>query len=240
MLLLGVDSSSIVASVALIKDDDLVAEYTVNYKKTHSQTLLPMLDEICRMSDINISDVDGMAVAAGPGSFTGLRIGSATVKGIGLATGKPVIPVSTIEAMAYNYYGYQDVICPIMDARRDQVYTGLFEFLPSISNGITTYSCNAIMETCAVSIEELLTKINELGRSVIFLGDGVPVHKAYIDENLACSHSYAPLSLNRQRASSVALLGKELFEAGKYEDAKDHAPVYLRMSQAERERMEKA
>ena len=104
MKILGLDSSGIVASVAVVEDDILVAEYTVNYKKTHSQTLLPMLDEIAKMTELDLNTIDAIAVAAGPGSFTGLRIGSATAKGLGLALKKPLVAVPTVEGLAYNLY----------------------------------------------------------------------------------------------------------------------------------------
>ena len=128
MKLLALDSSGLVASAAILHDDELVAEYTVNYKKTHSQTLLPMVDEIVSMTETDLGQVDAIAVAAGPGSFTGLRIGSATAKGLGLALKKDLVPVPTLEGLAYNYYGYPGLICPVMDARRQQVYTGIYRF----------------------------------------------------------------------------------------------------------------
>ena len=128
MKILGIDSSGIVASVAVVENDNLIAEYTVNYKKTHSQTLLPMLDEIAKMTELDLNTVDAIAVAAGPGSFTGLRIGSATAKGLGLALKKPLVGVPTVEALAYNLYDTAGLICPIMDARRSQVYTGIYRF----------------------------------------------------------------------------------------------------------------
>lgn len=128
MKILGIDSSGLVASAAVVEDDNLLAEYTVNYKKTHSQTLLPMIDEIVRMTELDLNTLDGIAVAAGPGSFTGLRIGSATAKGLGLALGKPLVEIPTLEGLAYNLYGTEKLVCPMMDARRNQVYTGIYEF----------------------------------------------------------------------------------------------------------------
>ena len=113
------DSSGLVASVALVSDGIMVAEYTTNFKKTHSQTLLPMIDEIVKMTGIALKEIDAIAVAAGPGSFTGLRIGSSTAKGLGLALGKPIIPVPTVEGIAYNLFGMNKLVCPIMDARRN-------------------------------------------------------------------------------------------------------------------------
>ena len=118
MKILALDSSGLVASAAIVEDDVLIAEYTTDYKKTHSQTLLPMLDEIRQMIDLDLHTIDAIAISAGPGSFTGLRIGAATAKGLGLALKKPLIPVPTVDALAYNLYDSTGVICPMMDARR--------------------------------------------------------------------------------------------------------------------------
>lgn len=231
MILLALDSSGLVASVAVASEDSLLAEYTINYKKTHSQTLLPMLDEVVRMVDLDLSKVDAIAVTAGPGSFTGLRIGSATAKGLGLALNKPIIAVPTLDCMAYNLYGIDKMICPIMDARRDQVYTGLYEF----SND----KFLVISPQKAVSIDELIDEINQIGRAVIFLGDGVPVHRDKIAAKIGVEYMLAPAHMNRQRAGTVAALGIEYYKDGNMESASEHQPIYLRMSQAERERAER-
>ena len=135
MRVLAIDSSGLTATVAVVEDEQTIAEYTVNYKKTHSQTLLPMIDEVKKMIDLDLSSIDAIAVSGGPGSFTGLRIGSATAKGLGLALGKPLIHVPTVDALAYNVYGCGDLICPIMDARRKQVYTGLYSFSHEVKDG---------------------------------------------------------------------------------------------------------
>ena len=235
MKILGIDSSGLVASVAIVEDDRLVAEYNLQYKITHSQTLLPMLEEIRNRIHLDMQTIDAIAVAAGPGSFTGLRIGAATVKGLGLALGKPIIPVPTLEGMAYNCYGTDLLVCPIMDARRNQVYTGLYSFEKE-----DRIRMKSVMEQTAVGFDELAAKLNVLGREVLFLGDGVPVFAEAMKELLRIPYHFAPAHMNRQRAASVAALGKEKFEQGIFEDAADHAPEYLRLSQAERERQEKA
>lgn len=235
MKILGIDSSGLVASVAIVEDDRLVAEYNLQYKITHSQTLLPMLEEIRNRIHLDMQTIDAIAVAAGPGSFTGLRIGAATVKGLGLALGKPIIPVPTLEGMAYNCYGTDLLVCPIMDARRNQVYTGLYIFEKE-----DRIRMKSVMEQTAVGFDELAAKLNVLGREVLFLGDGVPVFAEAMKELLQIPYHFAPAHMNRQRAASVATLGKEKFEQGIFEDAADHAPEYLRLSQAERERQEKA
>ena len=149
MKLLALDSSGLVASAAVLEDEVLLAEYTVNYKKTHSQTLLPMLDEIARMIELDLSEVDAVAVAAGPGSFTGLRIGSATAKGLGLALGRPVIEVPTLAAMAYGLFGAAGLLCPIMDARRSQVYSGIYRFEQASLVTVRDQEPKAVSELCA-------------------------------------------------------------------------------------------
>ena len=130
MKILGLDSSGLVASVAIVENDLLLAEYTTDYKKTHSQTLLPMLDELRNMIELDMNTVDAIAIASGPGSFTGLRIGSATAKGLGLALQKPLVEVPTLEGLAWNLWGTDRLVCPLMDARRNQVYTAAYEFVP--------------------------------------------------------------------------------------------------------------
>lgn len=230
MKILGMDSSGLVASVAVVENDILVAEYTVNHKKTHSQTLLPMLDEVVKMTELDLDTVDAIAVAAGPGSFTGLRIGAATVKALGLALDKPVVSVPTCYGLAYNIWGTDKLVCPILDARRNQVYTGVFQFVDG--------KLDVVVDQDAMGIDELVEKLNGFGRDVVFVGDGIPVYGDYIMENLKIGFVFAPAGFNRQRASSVAALGLQLYKEGKYESADDHKPIYLRKSQAEREREE--
>ena len=231
MKILALDSSGLVASVAIVSDDDLIGEYTVNYKKTHSQTLLPMLDEVAKMVELDLSTIDVIAVSAGPGSFTGLRIGSATAKGLALALNKEIVAVPTVDALAYNMWGCRDLVCPLMDARRNQAYTGLYRF----SDG----KMDTLIKQCVVQIDEIIDKINKEGQKVIFLGDGVPVFKEYIRENITVPYDFAPAMCNKQRASAVACLGQILFGEGKAVPAYEHKPEYLRLSQAERERQEK-
>lgn len=230
MKILGLDSSGLVASVAIVENENLLGEYTVNYKKTHSQTLLPMLDEVARMIELDMETLDAIAVAGGPGSFTGLRIGSATAKGLGLALNLPIIHVPTVDALAYNLAGHQALVCPLMDARRNQTYTGLYRFFSN--------EMEVLQEQCAVGIDEIVDNINKRGEPVVFLGDGIPVFSAYIEQNVNVPWSFAPAHLNKQRAGAVAALGMKYFAAGRFESAAEHRPEYLRLSQAERERRE--
>ena len=230
MKILGLDSSGLVASVAIVEDNDLKGEYTVNYKKTHSQTLLPMLDEVAKMIELDLNSIDAIAVSGGPGSFTGLRIGSATAKGLGLALGKPLIRIPTVDALAYNLVGSRDMVCPLMDARRNQTYTGLYRFDGN--------QMEIVKPQCAVGIDEIIAAVNEIGQAVVFLGDGVAVFESYIRENCKVPFSFAPAHVNKQRAGAVAALGEIYYKEGKTETAEEHKPDYLRLSQAERERLE--
>ena len=231
MKILGLDSSGIVASVAIVEDENLIAEYTVNYKKTHSQTLHPMLDELAKMTELDLDTIDAIAVAAGPGSFTGLRIGSATAKGLGLALKKPLVEIPTVDALAYNLYDANALICPIMDARRSQVYTGIYCF--------QDHKLVTLEEQMAVPAAELIEKLNERGKAVIFLGDGVPVFAKTIEETLKVPYSFAPAHVNKQRAAAVATLAQLYVKEGKVVTAMEHVPEYLRVSQAERERAQR-
>ena len=186
MKILGIDSSGLVASVAIVEDNDLKGEYTVNYKKTHSQTLLPMLDEVAKMIELDLNTIDAIAISGGPGSFTGLRIGSATAKGLGLALKKPLIHIPTVDALAYNLVGHRDLVCPLMDARRNQTYTGLYRFDGN--------EMQIVKGQSAVGIDEIVDVINETGEAVVFLGDGVDVfaeNKGYFVQQHVAQHAAA-------------------------------------------------
>ena len=217
MKLLALESSGLVASAAIVEDDVLIAEYTTDFKKTHSQTLLPMVDEIVRMTETDLSTIDAIAVSAGPGSFTGLRIGAATAKGLCLALDKPLIAVPTLDALIYGVGPTEKLVVPIMDARRNQVYTKL--------DGKST----------AMDMHELISKLNDKKQEVLFLGDGVPVYRDQIEAEMQVPYSFAPAHINRQRAASVGTLALTLESI----NADDFAPDYLRKSQAEREKEEK-
>lgn len=231
MKILGLDTSGMVASVAVVEEDILLAEYTINYKKTHSQTLLCMLDEVVKMTELDLYSVDAIAVSAGPGSFTGLRIGSATAKGLGMALKKELVHVPTVDGLAYNMVGARELVCPLMDARRNQVYTGLYRFE---QDRMTT-----LVEQCAVDIQDIIEEINQRKEAVVFLGDGVPVYRSVIEESCRVPFYFAPAHMNRQRGASVAALGLRYAKEGKTETAAAHRPEYLRQTQAERERNER-
>ncbi|MBR5376062.1 MAG: tRNA (adenosine(37)-N6)-threonylcarbamoyltransferase complex dimerization subunit type 1 TsaB [Lachnospiraceae bacterium] len=231
MKILAIDSSGLTASCAILEDDTVLAEYTVTYKKTHSETLMPMIEEICAMTETDVALIDAVAVAKGPGSFTGLRIGSATAKGIAGALDRPVIPVPTVDALAMNLAGCEDIVVPLMDARRNETYSGIYTF----ENGCL----KVIREQNAGPVDDVISQINDIGKKTVFLGDGVPVFREQIDEKLKTDHYYAPASHSRQRAACVGVLAAFYYSEGRYESASEHRPEYLRISQAERERMNK-
>ena len=241
MKILGIDSSGMVASVAILQDDVIIAEYTMNHKKTHSETLLPMIDEIVKTSETKLEELDAIAIAAGPGSFTGLRIGAATAKGLAMAVYKPVIPIKTCEGLAYNMWGAEGLICPIIDARRNQVYTGLYRVKGNVE---------VILEQQPMDIHELIEYINDYSKKlaeseggpiegVTFLGDGVAIYQDVIWDEIDVPCKMAPAIMNRQRGASIASYGELLYKEGKYINADDFAPEYLRKSQAERVRESK-
>ena len=242
MKVLAIESSGLVASVAVLEDERLIAEYTVDYKKTHSQTLLPMLEEIKKNIELDMDSIDVIAVSNGPGSFTGLRIGSATAKGLAYALNKPMVEVPTLASLAYGYYGTDKIICPIMDARREEVYTAVYKFASSESTPME-YRLQSLIDPVPMPISELVEKLNEIGtqynEKIIFVGDGIDVYKNTIADKLNIEYSFGWAGMNRQRASSVAALGLQLYREGKAVSSLDSHPIYLRLSQAERERIEK-
>lgn len=233
MRIVAIDSSSMVASIAVAEDDVILAEYTINHKKTHSQTLLPMLDEIKKMIELDMDSIDAIAITGGPGSFTGLRIGSATAKGIGLALDIPIVNVPTMDAMAYNLYGIQGIICPIMDARRTQVFTGLYRF----EGGEMV----TVKEQQPMDLLELIAEINEIGEKVTFTGDAIVSYGNIIRDNIKVDFDFPPAHLSRQRAAALAALAIDYLNndrQDRIESSNEHSPEYLRLSQAERERNE--
>ncbi len=231
MKILAVDSSANVASAAITEDDKLICEFTLNHKKTHSEKLMPMIDELFHSAQLTPGDIDLFAAANGPGSFTGLRIGVATVKGLAHAVQKPVAGVSTLLAMAYNLPFCGALVAPIMDARRAQVYNGIYRWRSG--------RFEAVAAPRAIAMRDCLADLRELGEPVVFLGDGVPVHREQIQAQLGGQAMFAPSSCNRQRAASVALAAAQMYQDGLCQNYYTLAPVYLRKPQAEREWEEK-
>lgn len=231
MKVLAIDSSGMAVSTAVADDNNVIAEFTVNNSQTHSQTLLPMIDNVVKMSGIPLAGIDAIAVASGPGSFTGLRIGSSTAKGLGLALNKPVVPVPSLDALAYRAACFNGIICPLMDARRSQVYTAAYH----MEDGRLVN----IIEQKATGITDILSGLSAYGQEVLFLGDGADVYRDIIIKEAVTGFSFAPAHISKQNAASVAMLGIIYYSEGRYESAARHRPVYLRKPQAEREREER-
>ena len=179
MKILAIDTSGLVATVAITDGDLLKAQFSIQHKTTHSEILMPMLKDMTDKIGLDLSTIDAIAVAKGPGSFTGLRIGSATAKGLALALDKPIIPIPTVDGLAYNLYGNEKIICPMMDARRNQVYTGIYTFVPSPTeekNFEQGFDMRVIRKQYAASVDDVIAELNSIGKSVVLLGDGVPVY----------------------------------------------------------------
>ena len=230
MTILAIDSSALPVSCALIKDGHMTAEFTVSIKLTHSETLMPLVDEMLKSSGTDLNCVDAFAVSAGPGSFTGLRIGSATVKGLAMALGKPVIPVPTLEALAFNVFSDRDIIVPMMDARRKNVFAAVYEYEGS--------TLREIMSQSAISLKELIETVNKTGREAVFTGDGIYSFGEDLEEGLINPFRLAPPHLCMQRAGAVGALGEIYYSKGIFTDAGSFRPDYIKASQAEKERKE--
>ena len=225
MIVLSIDSSSKVATVAILKDDVLLGEYILNDKREHSVILMPLIENLLKECNLSIDDIDGYVVSKGPGSFTGLRIGMATIKGMSFGNNKPYISISSLDALAYNLISFNGIICPIMDALRENVYTALYKD--------NNDSLEKIMDYTALDIDELVNLLKDKNEEVIFVGDGLYKHKKYICDNFPKAH-FAPVHLNIIRASSLGELGLNLLKNGICDDS-NSAPIYLKKPQAERE-----
>ena len=231
MNLLAIDASGIAGSVAYIKDGKLTGEYYICDKLTHSQTIMPMLEDMKALLNINLEEVDAVAVTSGPGSFTGLRIGVTTAKALALALEVPIIGVPTLDTIAHAMVYTDYLICPIMDARRNQVYTALYKWEADHLKRLT--------EHMAVDIEDYIIELSEREEKIIFLGDGVSVYENTIKEKLGEKAVFAPSFCNLQHASVLADVATRLYKEGQVEDPALFVPIYLRKSQAEREKEER-
>ena len=228
MIILSLDSSATVASVALCDGEHLLAEYTINNGNTHSETILPMVETALKHYGITIDEVDLFAASAGPGSFTGVRIGVATLKGLAFGKNKPCVAVSTLEAIAENAKARKGFICPVMNARRSQVYTALFS-----SDGETL---TRLLPDSAMSIAELDELLSKYQKPITFCGDGYDITIKALEKT---SHTPLPNRLRHQSAYSVAQVALRKYESGEQTTDTAMTVTYLRPSQAERERLER-
>ena len=228
MLILALDSTAIVASVALCRDEQPIDTFTVKNGNTHSETLLPMVEAVLKSAGASVADVDLFACSVGPGSFTGVRIGAATIKGLAFGQNKNCLGVSTLEALAQNLVPFDGILCPVMNARRGQVYNALFRF----ENGELVRLC----EDRALSVADLAAELAERGHPFALCGDGVAEFRRLAPNSTPVS---VPTLLEDQSAVSVAKVALRRANAGESGTDASLAPVYLRLPQAERERLEK-
>lgn len=231
MIILALDTSSIVATVAVMDEDKLIAEYTINHKRTHSQKIMPMIDTILKDCEIELKDLDYVAVAEGPGSFTGLRIGVSTAKGLAHALDIPVVGVSTLDALAFNMPFCHGLICPILDARRGQVYTAVYKWDQEM--------LYKVEEPMAVTIEELIEKLESRPEKVVFFGDGILNNIDRLRKKLGERVVVSPQSIRMPRAASIAQLALRKIQDKEIESFYKLAPQYLRKAEAERQYEEK-
>ena len=231
MKILAIDSSAKAASVALVENESLLGEFFVNVGLTHSQTLMPMVEALLTNVNTKVAAVDVFAVAAGPGSFTGLRIGIAALKGMALVNDTPCLAVSTLQAMAYNFIGEEVLVCAVMDARCNQVYNALFE--------VSETKVTRLVQDRTISIDELYEELKKLNRKVLLVGDGAFLCYNKNDCNLDIQ--LAPENKRFQRASSVAFAAVDALASGQAPiNSEDLIPKYLRIPQAERELSKKS
>ena len=225
-MILAFESSARAASVALLEDGRLISQYSQCSALTHSRTLLPMAEDMLKNAELSLDDVDLFAVAHGPGSFTGIRIGVSTVKGLDWAANKPCTGVSTLEALAWHGLSAGGYVCPVMDARRSHVYTALFE----IKNGRPM----RLWEDKPISLSQLAEQLAPLPSPVLLVGDGAQLSRDCLSQQgIPCV--MAPENLRWQSAWGVAMAAADK-QPG---TADELLPVYLRLSQAERERQER-
>lgn len=226
MLILAFESSAKAASVALCRDGQLISQYSQCSGLTHSRTLLPMAEDLLKNTELTLSNVDGFAVAHGPGSFTGIRIGVSAVKGLSWAANKPCVGVSTLEALAWNGVCAGGYVCPVMDARRSQVYNAIFEIKDGRPLRLTPDR--------PIALSELMVELRALGAPVLLLGDGALLTADYLKAN-GVEYRLASENIRWQSAWGVAMAAQDK----SFGTADELLPVYLRLSQAERERQER-
>ena len=225
MIVLAIDSTAEAASAAVLRDENVIAEYTQNTGHTHSETLLPMAETVMKATGISADDIDLYAVSAGPGSFTGVRIGISLIKGLCFGKDKPIAALSSMDCLARNLEGLEGVACPVMDARRNQVYTAIYH------NGVR------MTEDMLIPCNELKEMLSEYDCPIYFTGDGYGLAHEIID---LANVKHTPAGLRLQSAVSVALEGIKNYNNNTniFTDT-EVQPIYLRASQAERERLER-
>ena len=231
MITLAIDSSSKVATVALMKDENLLSEITLNDKREHSVVLMSIIEDLLKYNNLTVNDIDGYVVSKGPGSFTGLRIGMATVKGLSFGSNKPYVSISSLDALAFSASEFDGLICPVMDALRNSVYTALYK--SNINSDTKVVSLEKLTDYSALDLDDLIELLKSKNEKVMFIGDGLDKYKDYLTKNFPNAY-FPPNHLNLVRASSLGELGSILLKNGICDDP-NSTPFYLKKPQAERE-----
>ncbi len=228
MKILSIESASVTASCAVAEDENILGEYTLRHKKTHSEKLMPLIEELMKELELKMDDIDVIAVSEGPGSYTGLRIGAAIAKSLAFAADIKIVSVPTIKSLAANVFDLDKLIVPIMDAKAERIYTGIYKW----ENG----ECKEVLEQFPCNIDDLIEILNNYKEPVIFNGDGSVNYREKIEKNLNRKAYFAPEIFNYLKASSISLIAYKMAVDGKLIPANDFKPQYLRLSQAERNR----
>ncbi len=227
MKLLGIETSTRVGSVAIVEEEEIIAEYTLNIKETHASRLMPMIAHILKNAHLTIHEMDAVAVSLGPGSFTGLRIGLATAQGLCLALRKPLTGIPTLNAFAHNISCTSShLICPLLDARKGEVYAALYRY----QTPLTGQGLQKLTDDLVLPLNELLSKIDD---PTIFLGEALRGCRGLIERRLGEKAFFAPPYLNLPRAANVARLGLRKLKAGERADLPKIEPLYVRRVEAE-------
>lgn len=240
MIVLGLETATNVCGVALIGGDRVLAEFSTSGRLTHSQRLMPLVEQALREAGVDRGQLDGIAVSAGPGSFTGLRIGLATAKGLGYALERPVLPIPTLDALAFNVWAWPGLICPLLDARKDQVYAALYHGAggagtagPGATGTGGSRPLRRLGGYWALGLGVLLDHLSAFNKPILFLGDAIPRYGPGIRERLGTKADFAPVSVRFPSAAGVAEIGLRLLVSGLRPEAAEARPIYVRPSEAE-------
>ncbi|MFA9423368.1 MAG: tRNA (adenosine(37)-N6)-threonylcarbamoyltransferase complex dimerization subunit type 1 TsaB [Sedimentibacter sp.] len=226
MKILAIESASITASCAVSQGDNILGEFSLSHKKTHSEKLMPLIEELLSELEMKLQDFDAIAISEGPGSYTGLRIGAAIAKSMAYAANIPIVSIPTIKSLAGNIYSVDKLIVPIMDAKSRRVYTGIYKW--------ENDDLVAVKEQFPCTIDELIELLNEYEEEIIFNGDGSVNYKNIIEEKLNKKPYFAPSKFNSLNASTLSYIGYKMAKNKNTVSASEFYPKYLRLSQAER------
>ncbi|WP_326908230.1 tRNA (adenosine(37)-N6)-threonylcarbamoyltransferase complex dimerization subunit type 1 TsaB [Sedimentibacter sp. MB31-C6] len=226
MKVLAIESASVIASCAISEDDTILGEFTLGHKKTHSEKLMPLIEELFDELEMKIQDINMIAISEGPGSYTGLRIGGAIAKSLAYAVDIPIVNIPSMMSLAANIYNTDKLIVPIMDAKAGRIYTGIYKW--------NNEKLFPVKKQFPCNIDELIEKLNDINEPVLFNGDGSINYRKTIEEKLKIKPIFSPYQYNYLKASTLTMLGYEMAKKGQTINPSQFVPQYLRLSQAER------